>query len=241
MEKTTLVTIVIPARLQSTRLPQKPLALIGEHPLIWWTWQRAKRSKLANRVIIATDSEEILQVMSNYGAECVLTSENCASGSDRIFEVVAGMPDSEIVVNLQGDEPLMEESVLDGTIQILLNNSIAQIATAVCPFDNEADWLNPNQVKAVFNEAGRALYFSRAPLANGHLHIGLYVYRISALRKFCSLDPSPLEKAEKLEQLRAIENDITIFVYRSKELNREHFGVDTPEDLERARKILLRF
>lgn len=234
-----MLLIVIPARLQSTRLPRKPLAMIGDYPLLWWTWQKARKSRLASRVVIATDSLEIQNTMQAYGAECFMTSEDCQSGSDRAFEVAKLIPEAEIIVNLQGDEPLMEIEMLDGTIQTLLDNSNCQIATAVAKFSSHEEWQNPNQVKAVFNRDNRAIYFSRAPLADGWLHLGLYVYKRPALEKFCTLPPSPLELAERLEQLRAIEAEIPIYVYKSNLLSAEHFGVDTPSELERASKILL--
>lgn len=233
-----MILIVIPARLKSTRLPNKPLINIQNRPLLWWTWQKAKKSKLANRVIIATDSSEIYNTMHNLGAECCLTSENCASGSDRVFEIAQKIPEAQIIVNLQGDEPLMPLQILDGTIKTLLDKNNCQISTAVTPFKHEADFLNPNQVKAVFNEQNLALYFSRAPLASAWLHLGLYVFRREALFNFCQMPPSKLELAEKLEQLRALENNMSICIYKS-ELVEEHFGIDTPEDLERAKKIFL--
>lgn len=234
-----MILIAIPARLKSTRLENKPLAPIGDYPMLWWTWQRAKQSKLAKRVIIATDSQEIVDVMTSYGAECIMTPESCSSGSDRIYQACKDIQEAEIIVNLQGDEPLMSIEVLDGTIQTLLDNEQCQIATAVAPFQNEEDWQNPNNVKAVFNSEKRAIYFSRAPLAGGYLHIGLYVYKTNALAKFCELPPSGLEQKERLEQLRAIEANMPLYVYEAKNINKEHFGVDTEQDLERARKILL--
>lgn len=233
------VVIAIPARLKSTRLENKPLAMIGEHPMLWWTWQKAQKSKLASKIIIATDSEEIYKVMTSYGAKCIMTPEDCQSGSDRIYQATKDLNDSEIIVNLQGDEPLMNIEVLDGTINTLIQNPDCDIATAVCPFKKDEDWQNPNNVKAVFNEDCKAIYFSRAPLKNGYLHLGLYVYKKSSLEKFCILPSSPLEKAEKLEQLRAIENNMKIYVYKINKFNEEHFGIDTKEDLERAKEIIL--
>ncbi|MDX1920764.1 MAG: 3-deoxy-manno-octulosonate cytidylyltransferase [Candidatus Caenarcaniphilales bacterium] len=235
-----MILIAIPARLQSTRLEKKLLSPIGDYPLLWWTWQKAKQSKLAQKIIIATDSQEIFDVMTSFGADCVMTPADCSSGSDRIFQATKDLQEAKVIVNLQGDEPLMKVEILEGTIQTLLNNPDCDIATAVAPFNNLEDWQNPNNVKAVFNEHKRALYFSRAPLANGHLHIGLYVFRKESLGKFCSFPNSSLEKAERLEQLRALENNLKIYVYKSNELGEDHFGIDTPDDLERAKKILLK-
>jgi 3-deoxy-D-manno-octulosonate cytidylyltransferase len=233
-----MILIVIPARLKSIRLPNKPLTMIGDYPLLWWTWKKAKESKLADRVVIATDSSEIQSVMQNYGAECWMTSESCQSGSDRVYEIATKIPQAQIIVNLQGDEPLMELAMLDGTIKVLLENPQFLLATAVCPFINQEDWQNSNHVKAVFNEAGQALYFSRAPLAGAWLHLGLYVFTKAALEQFCSLPIAHLEQQESLEQLRAIEALMPIGVYKAASTTKEHFGVDTPEDLERVRKII---
>lgn len=249
-----MITIVIPARLESTRLERKALAQIGDYPMLWWTWQKAKQSKYAQKIVIATDSKEIFDTMTGYGAECIMTSSDCQSGSDRVFQAIQQIPSAEIIVNLQGDEPLMQLEMLDGTIQTFIEKQIPSrflgmssdlgqykglIATAVTPFHSPADYENPNNVKCVFNAEGKALYFSRATLADPWLHLGLYVFQRQALESFCSAQPSLLEKAEKLEQLRAFELDIPIFVYKAESVNKDHFGVDTVEDLERARKILL--
>jgi 3-deoxy-manno-octulosonate cytidylyltransferase (CMP-KDO synthetase) len=241
-----VITIVIPARLESTRLERKALAQIGDYPMLWWTWQNAKQSKYAKKVVIATDSKEILDSMTGYGAECIMTPTDCQSGSDRVFQAIKQIPESEIIVNLQGDEPLMKLEMLDGTIQTFIEkykgnnlNTIGGITTAVTPFHSPSDYENPNNVKCVFNGEGKALYFSRATLAEAWLHLGLYVFQRQALESFCSAQPSLLEKAEKLEQLRAFELDIPIFVYKAESVNKDHFGVDTAEDLERAKRILL--
>lgn len=235
-----MILIAIPARLKSTRLEKKLLAKIGNYPLIWWTWQKAQQSKLAKQIIIATDSQEIFETMEALGAKCILTSEDCLSGSDRIFQASRDFKDVSVIVNLQGDEPLMKAEILDGTIQTLLDNPDCDIATAIAPFKTQEDWQNTNNVKAVFNHKNKALYFSRAPLADAWLHIGIYAYRKDSLQRFCSLPISPLEQAERLEQLRAIENELKIYVYKAKELDEEHFGIDTQEDLIRARQILLK-
>lgn len=244
-----MALIVIPARLQSSRLEKKMLALIEGFPLLWWTWQRALQSKLASDVFIATDSQEIFDFMTKLEAKCIMTSESCQSGSDRINEAVNHISshsqefgsniDDSVIVNLQGDEPLMSLEILDGTITLLQQNPHCDIATAAVRFDDKQDFESPNFVKVVFNQQKRALYFSRACLAESWLHIGLYAYRKQALQKFCSSQPSSLEKAERLEQLRALENDQSIYVYQSSNRSSEHFGVDTEEDLNRLRKIIL--
>jgi len=233
-----MILIAIPARLKSTRLEKKALAPIGKYPMLWWTWQKAKLSQLAQRVIIATDSQEIFNLMSSYGAECIMTSEDCQSGSDRIYEACQFIPEAEIIVNLQGDEPLMKPEVLDGCINTLLQNNDCQIATVACPFLEEEDFKNPNNVKVVFNSSGRALYFSRAPMAGAYLHIGLYAYKKNSLEAFCKMEVSRLEKMEKLEQLRALEAGFSIYIHQINLSTEKHFGVDTQADLELARKIL---
>ncbi len=234
-----MILIVIPARLGSTRLQRKALANIQNKPMIQWTYEKAQKSKFANEIIVATDSEEIKEVVENFGGKCIMTSENCQSGTERAFEVSQKFPEAEIIVNLQGDEPMMPIEILDGTIQefINLDSKIRQIGTAVVPFQKEEDRLIPSFVKAVFNKSNKALYFSRANLANAMLHVGLYVYTKQALKEFCSLEQSPLEKAEKLEQLRAIENNINIHVYKSN-YSKPHFGIDTAEDLAKANELI---
>jgi 3-deoxy-manno-octulosonate cytidylyltransferase (CMP-KDO synthetase) len=234
-----MIYIVIPARLNSTRLPEKPLAKIGEYPMIWWTWKIAVQSKLANRVIIATDDDRIREVMEEYGAEVVMTDSNCQSGSDRVYQAAKGFSDANIIVNLQGDEPLMMPEIIDGCIQMLLENPEFQISTAVVPYPEGHDLADPNKVKAVFNDKGRAIYFSRAALANSKLHLGIYAYRKEALEKFCSMPPSRLELAERLEQLRLVEAFLPIGVFEAEGRDKsQHFGVDTLQDLELAKSIL---
>lgn len=227
-----MIGIVIPARLGSTRLPRKPLQKLGEYPLLWWTWQKALQSKVADKVIIATDSEEIYQIMSDYGAICQMTSESCESGTDRVFEVSQAYPEIEVIVNLQGDEPLMPIEVVDRTVDFF-QQSDCHIATTAIPFRSEEDRKSPNHVKVVMNSQGRALYFSRANMANAYLHLGLYVYGKEALKTFCELDITPLERAERLEQLRALENGMNVYVFQDEGLS-IHFGIDTEDDLKKA-------
>ncbi|MDX1918258.1 MAG: 3-deoxy-manno-octulosonate cytidylyltransferase [Candidatus Caenarcaniphilales bacterium] len=234
-----MILTVIPARISSTRLPSKPLALIGNHPMLWWTWQVASASLLADKVVIATDDAEIREVMETYGAEVVMTSPDCQSGSDRVYNAAKAYPSARIIINLQGDEPLMPVSILDGTIETLLNHPEADLATPGIPFEEQADYLKESHVKVVSNQKGEALYFSRAPIAGALLHLGLYVYRKEALIRFCELPPSPLEKAERLEQMRALEDRMRIILYRTEYQDHPIFGIDTPEDLERARSLLI--
>ena len=231
-----MILIVIPARLESTRLPHKALAEIEGKPMLWWTWQKALGSKLADRVVIATDSKRIQEIMQAFGADCLLTSNDCQSGSDRVYEISQQIPEAQILVNLQGDEPLMESNILDGTIQTLLDQKNFAITTAAIPFTSSQN--EPHQVKVVCNQAGRALYFSRAPLAGAYLHLGLYAFRKETLAQFCSIKSSKLEYQERLEQLRAYEEDLPIGLFLADSSAGKHFGVDTFQDLEKARTII---
>ena len=233
-----MILIVIPARKGSQRLPAKPLLEIHGRPLIWWTVQIAKQSKLANKIVVATDDKEIFDIVKAFGEEAIMTSSECQSGTDRISEAAKNFPEASVIVNLQGDEPLLPTGIVDETIKKFLSIKNCQIATPCVPFNDPSDKLAESKVKVVFNHEGKALYFSRGNLANSCLHLGLYVYSREALAKFCSLEPSPLEKAERLEQLRALENNIDIYVYEGPQSKGKHFGIDTPEDLELAKELL---
>lgn len=238
--------VVVPARIGSTRLPRKMLRELGGYPLVRWTWRAACRSGAA-RVVVATDSDEVSAACVAFGAEVRMTSAAHASGTDRAAEVaeLEGWSDEAVVVNLQGDEPLMPPALVRRTAQLLEEDTGAQIATLAHPLTRVEDWLNPNFVKLVRDGRGRALYFSRAPIpwprddvaAGPRLppaglamrHMGLYAYRAGALRRFAALPRSPLECCESLEQLRALEHGFTIAVgLVEREPPR---GVDTAEDL----------
>lgn len=241
--------VIIPARFASTRFPGKPLAPLSGKPMIQHVYERAKASKLASKVMVATDSPEIVEAVARFGGEAVLTSPDHASGTDRIAEAASRL-DCDIIVNVQGDEPLIAAEVIDAAIG-LLSDERAAIGTMVTPIKKAADITDPNVVKAVFDSEGFALYFSRsaipyhrdswtggAALSGGvrvYKHIGIYSYMRSALIKFTSLKPSVLEQTEKLEQLRALENGIRIKIGITEY---ESIGVDTPEDLERVRLCL---
>jgi 3-deoxy-manno-octulosonate cytidylyltransferase (CMP-KDO synthetase) len=248
------ILAVIPARYGSTRFPGKPLAIIGDKPLVVHVMEHAREAKRVDEVIVATDDARIVRAVEEYGGRAVMTSPYCATGSDRIAEVAAARPDVGIIVNIQGDEPLIPPEVIDQTVEALLGDPECAAATAMIRITNEQDYLSPNVVKVVCDRAGRALYFSRSPLPNlnrasaidkgaatdksgadfwGFKHFGLYAYRREALLRFVSLPPSPLEKMEKLEQLRFLENGMKIRVV---ETHVDSIGVDTPEDLEAARK-----
>ena len=240
--------IVIPARLQATRLPGKPLADIHGEPMIVHVWRRAMAAELG-RVVVATDAEEIAVAVRRVGGEPVMTRVDHVSGSDRVFEAVSKVDpegDTELIVNLQGDLPTLDPALVRACIAPLADKGphIATIA-AVIP-DGHPDRSNPNVVKVVGSPVGgaaakrlRALYFTRAtaPYGVGPLyhHIGIYAYRRTALERFVALRPSSLELREKLEQLRAIEDGMRIDVGL---VDTVPLGVDTPADLERARREL---
>ena len=239
--------VIIPARMQATRLPGKPLADIHGKPMIVHVWQRAQEAG-CGRVVVATDSDEIATAVRRAGGEAVMTRADHINGTDRTFEAVNRIdPDgkSEFVVNLQGDLPTLEPHLVRACLESLVD-SPADIATLAARITDEHEKTAPSVVKVVGTPLGtnsehrlRALYFTRAtaPSGDGPLyhHIGIYAFRRSALTKFVSLKPSPLELREKLEQLRALENGMRIDVAL---VDTVPLGVDTPADLERARTML---
>lgn len=237
--------IIIPARLQATRLPDKPLADIGGKPMIVRVWQRAVEAN-AGRVIVATDAPSIKDAVEREGGEAVLTRADHQSGSDRVFEAVNSVDpgaDVEFIVNLQGDLPLLDPALIVACLDPLREAS-CDIATLAAEITDDEERTDPNVVKAVGTPAAsprilRALYFTRAtaPWGEGPLyhHIGIYAFRRAALERFVSLPQSPLEKREKLEQLRALEAGMHIGIAL---VDTVPLGVDTPADLERARALL---
>ncbi len=238
--------IVIPARLQAARLPGKPLADIHGTPMIVHVWRRAMAAE-AGRVVVATDSDEIIAAVRAAGGEAVSTRADHESGSDRVFEAVSRVDpdgDAEIIVNLQGDLPTLEPRLVTACLAPLRNKG-PSIATLAAEITDHEERNNSNVVKVVgtavpgVSDQLRALYFTRAtaPFGDGPLyhHIGIYAYRRSALERFVSLKPSLLERRERLEQLRALEDGMRIDVAI---VDTVPLGVDTPADLERARKII---
>ena len=233
---------VIPARYGSTRLPGKPLLDICGKPLIQRVWEVVSRVHGLDKIIVATDDERIAEVVRGFGGKALMTSADCQSGSDRVREV-AQTVDADVYVNVQGDEPLLEPSAIEKLLEVFAHDSSVQVAT-LCSSISQEEAQSPNQVKVVRDHAGNALYFSRAPLpfvreANETVdylgHIGIYAYRREALCSFTSLPASPLEQAEKLEQLRFLQAGIPIRVL---EVPRMGVGVDTQEDLERVQTIV---
>ncbi|MBR2439921.1 MAG: 3-deoxy-manno-octulosonate cytidylyltransferase [Lentisphaeria bacterium] len=233
---------IIPARMGSTRFPGKVLALLGGKPIVQWVWERTKASK-ADEVIVASDSEEVIRAVEAFGGKAQMTSPNHPSGSDRIWEVASKL-DCDIIINVQGDEPFMEPSVIDRLIDVMQETPAPDMATVVVPSTREQIANNPNSPKVVVAADNTALYFSRSPipfLREGgtdmplYKHWGIYAYSRAALSRFVSLPESPLEKCEKLEQLRALENGMKIKVIKT---DFQSIGIDTPEDLVQAEKHL---
>jgi len=248
--------VVIPARYASSRLPGKALLSIGGKPMIQWVYERARASR-AQEVLIATDDLLIVSAAHSFGAEAVMTSPSHKSGTDRIAEVarLQGWAGSDIVVNVQGDEPLIPPALIDQVGSMLESNPTAAIATLATPIGSVAELMDPNAVKVVTDREGRALYFSRAPIpwdrdgasaglvtqrsfAGARRHVGIYGYRVAGLMGLAALGPTPLERQEKLEQLRALENGLEIRVADC--LERPGPDVNTPADLERVSSLLRR-
>ncbi len=232
--------IVIPARLASTRLPDKPLADIAGAPMIVHVWRRAVAAGVG-RVVVACDGPEIAAAIRQAGGEAVLTAPDLPSGSDRVFAALQAIDrrgSFDAVVNLQGDMPTLAPELIAAVLAPLADAAV-DIATLAAPITDAAERADPNVVKVVVAGLGRALYFTRAAAPAGagplHHHIGIYAYRRDALARFVALPPSPLEKSERLEQLRALEAGMHISVAF---VDRAPPGVDTPADLARARAIL---
>ena len=241
--------VVIPARFASSRLPGKALLPLAGKPMLQWVHERARASG-ASEVIIATDDDRIATAAKAFGAAVAMTARTHVSGTDRIAEVAAtaGWSEADIVVNVQGDEPLIPPVVIDQVARLLAAHARADIATLAVKIDALPDLADPNNVKVACDATGRALYFSRAPipfnrdapatLLGAHLrHVGVYAYRVSALRRLASLPSGKLELIEKLEQLRALENGMEIRVALAVE--RPLSDVNTAADLERAERALL--
>jgi 3-deoxy-manno-octulosonate cytidylyltransferase (CMP-KDO synthetase) len=235
---------VIPARFASSRFPGKPLADLDGRPMIEHVYRRVERSQRVSRVIVATDDLRVATAVSRFGGEVRLTRADHLTGTDRLAEVATTL-ECDVVVNVQGDEPLIDPGAIDEAVAALAADSGVHITTLYRRISDPGELKNPNIVKVAIDRAGFALYFSRAPIPylrdprGGwpplYRHIGLYAYRRSALLVLAALDPTPLERAEALEQLRALEHGIRI---KAVETAYDSFGVDTPEDLEHVRRLL---
>jgi 3-deoxy-manno-octulosonate cytidylyltransferase (CMP-KDO synthetase) len=247
------ISAVIPARYGSSRFEGKPLADILGKPMIQYVYEGVRESKLIDEVIVATDDQRIMEAVQSFGGKAVMTSPTHFTGTDRVAEVAEKLK-SEIIVNVQGDEPLIKGNIIDKAIRPLLTEDTLQLSTLMTRIEEVKDWLNPHIVKVVVDQKNYALYFSRSPipfprdLHIGRLesnpfgtsrplpkrvfkHIGVYVFRRKFLLHFSKMMPSPLEKLEKLEQLRALENGYRIKV---NPVNYEPLSVDTPEDLQKV-------
>jgi 3-deoxy-manno-octulosonate cytidylyltransferase (CMP-KDO synthetase) len=241
--------IVIPARYQSSRFPGKPLAKLRDKPMIQWVLEQCRQSKLADQVLVATDDQRIYQAVTAMGGKAEITSTNHQSGTDRIVEIAARHPETTWFINVQGDEPDIPPSLIDGIAAALRESSAPDIiVTARSPIHSAASFRSPHVVKIVTDLHGRALYFSRSPIPHNRSisvneqtfpnptcwqHIGIYGYHRSFLQRLPELQPGELEKIESLEQLRWLENGYAITVIDS---DHHGHGIDTPEDLEMLAK-----
>ena len=236
---------VIPARYSSTRLPGKPLKDICGKPMICRVWERASRAASVTEVIVATDDERILQAVEENHGQAMITRADHKTGTDRLAEVAEKFPDVEVVVNVQGDEPLIEPSLIDELVAEFVKDKNLQMATVATELTDADEMNNPNNVKVVIDKNNDALYFSRSlipyPRNAGKSpvfkHIGIYAYRRQFLIDYAKMNSTPLEQAESLEQLRALENGFKIRVIKS---SCQFIGVDTEEDLQLVNNIYRR-
>ncbi len=239
------VVAVIPARYASTRFPAKPLAAICGKPMIQWTYERTAAATLIDDVIVATDDERIQACVQGFNGHVAMTSTDHQTGTDRIAEAVSN-EDADLIINVQGDEPMVSPDVLDQLIQAMLDRPETEMGTIAVPIDPESEsFQDPNVVKCIAGADGHALYFTRCPApfarderpadAQPLHHWGIYAFRRAFLERFITLPRSPLERCESLEQLRALENGARIFVLRAAEAA---IGVDVPEDIEKVEALM---
>lgn len=237
------VLCVIPARYASTRLPGKPLADIAGKPMIQRVYERASQAKVPSMVLVATDHPLVEDAVNSFGGCVMMTSADHPTGTDRLAEVAASHPDADVIINVQGDEPLIAPDVIDRLAMLFSDDEKLQMATVITALSEE-EAADPNAVKAVTDLRGNALYFSRSlipyPRVSGkapvYKHIGIYAYRRDFLLAYAKMAPTPLEQAESLEQLRALENGYTI---RTIFTDHKFIGIDTKEDLERINQLFL--
>jgi len=243
--------VLIPARLSASRLPNKPLADLAGIPMVVRVAQRAQLSQ-AGQVVVATDSAEVIQVCQQFGVNAVMTRADHLSGSDRLAEAATllGLPDKAIVVNVQGDEPLIEPNSIDAVAQLLHDQSACSMSTLADPITHLEEWHSPHCVKVVLDAQSQAMYFSRASIPHFrggsaeqlppypvYRHVGLYAYRCGFLKLYPTLSPAPAEQAEALEQLRVLWHGYRIAVHISQKPSAA--GVDTQADLDRVRALLI--
>jgi len=239
---------IIPARYESSRFPGKPLAKILGKPMFWHVFQRAIQCRELKQVVLATDDKRILSAAEKLNIPALMTRNDHQSGTDRVLEAarILNLPENSVIINIQGDEPALEPAMLSQLVAPFIDDTV-QVTTLAGKMENAAsenpDGENPDKVKVVFAKNGRALYFSRAPIPYNaakitipvFIHIGLYAFRFNILKQFVALGPSPLEIAEKLEQLRLLENQIPINVIIT---NHKSIGVDRPKDLKQITELL---
>lgn len=236
------ILCVIPARYASTRLPGKPLADIAGKPMICRVYDRAVQAKCLSEVVVATDDQRVLQAVEAHGGKAMMTAKDHPTGTDRLAEVAAAYPDIDLIINVQGDEPLIEPSIIDALAAAFDGDADLKMATVMTEITDEAEQMNPNNVKVVTDKNGYALYFSRSLLPYPryrkgvpvYKHIGIYAYKREFLLHYAKMAPTPLEETEALEQLRALENGYRIKVIRT---DHRFVGVDTAEDLAMVNKI----
>ncbi len=241
------VLAVIPARYASTRLPGKPLVTLAGKAMIQRVWERVSQASSVSDVIIATDDERILKAAEAFGGRAQMTRPDHRSGTERVAEVAASHPDAEIVINVQGDEPLIEPAAIDTAVEAIVSDDDVNISTLAVPITHAPDIMDPNVVKTVLDFDGNALYFSRAPIpwvrdraaaavhARFLKHLGLYAFRRAALLEFATFPQGDLERVEQLEQLRWMENGYRI---RVAETEHDSVSVDMPEDVARVESLL---
>jgi 3-deoxy-manno-octulosonate cytidylyltransferase (CMP-KDO synthetase) len=229
------VLAIIPARFHATRLPGKILADIAGHPMIEHVYRRTAAARLVHATIVATDDERIARAVESFGGAAIMTRTDHVSGTDRLAEVAAQVA-CRLVVNVQGDEPLIEPGTIDAAVAPMLADAALEMSTLSRPLAGDHELTSRSVVKVVTDLRGRALYFSRSAMPGSAAHVGLYVYRRDVLLKLAALPPAPLETLESLEQLRALSNGIGIQVVSTIHASA---GVDTPADLERVRHLMM--
>ena len=237
---------IIPARYGSTRLPGKALISLGGKPMIQRVWERVRQASLVSEVLVATDDERIRSVVQAFGGQAIMTRSDHRSGTERVAEVAVARREAEIIINVQGDEPLIEPAAINAAVEAIREDVGVNIATLAVPISNPAEIMDPNVVKAVLDFDGNALYFSRAPIpwvrdrggpvhARHLKHLGLYAFRRAALLDFPTFPQGDLERVEQLEQLRWMENGYRI---RVAETEYDSVSVDMPEDVVRVEQLL---
>lgn len=237
------IIAIIPARYESQRFPGKLLAKLGGKTLIQNTYENASKCDALNEIFVATDDQRIFDHVQEFGGKAVMTSSSCPTGTDRIVETAKSLDKNSIIVNVQGDEPLVKASVIKAVALELVHRIDLPMTTAIVPIKNPEDLQCPNIVKCVMDKNGRALYFSRAPIPHSrdgyrgvhHAHLGIYAYRHPFLMTYASLSPTPLQQSEALEQLKVLEHGYAIGCVVVDDLP---LGVDTPEDLKKVQELI---